>query len=305
MEVAVIGGSGFLGTHLVSCLLSRGCKVRVISAGTAKKAQPNKIPDLKFLNISLGNAEQLKDALSGCAAIAYLSGINKERQPGDFRRVHVQFLQAVVSASKELSIKKLVYVSFLRARPDKESMYLQSKWEGEELIRGTDLDYTILKPGICFGTGDQMVTSIIRGLKLTPFVGMFATVGMHEQLMRPVHADDMASIISAALLSNQLSRETYAVTGPEELTLSQAVRRVGGVMKKPVLVAHVPTNLMFGGAWMLEHVMNDPLVTVAQIRMLSDGLSQGTPESLPLPDELAPKTYFTEEQIQVAMNSIG
>ncbi len=321
MEIAVIGGSGFLGSHLIEELSGRDCSIRILtsrSPGAEERSNPDKVTRAK---ISFDDENDLLQALSGCDAVVYLSGINREKHPGDFQKVHVENLAKVIAVAGKLSIKKLVYASFLKARPGTVSKYLQSKWDGEVLLRNSTLDYTILKPGICFGSGDQMISSIVRGLRMTPYVGIFGAVGLHEPLMSPLHAQDMAVIMASALLDGKLSRQTNLVLGPEALPLSEAVKRVAKVMKKKVLIINVPVPVMFAFAWILEHVMVNSLVTVSQIRMLADGLSHSqnkpdklselseeistTENALPLPNELKPKTYFTEQQIRVAIGQIS
>ena len=321
MELGVIGGSGFLGSHLLTELRSRNCSIRLITSDSAKRRKNSATAGDSVVSVSFEEGDQLAGALSGCTAIVYLSGINRERKPGDFEKVHVHNLAKIIEAANKLSIRKLVYVSFLKARPGTVSKYLQSKWDGEMMLRASTLDYTILKPGICFGPGDQMISSIVRGLQITPLMGIFAAVGIRERGMRPVHAKDMAFITAEALLGDRLSRQTNLVLGPEELTLSEAVKRVARVVKKKVLIINFPVSVMFALAWLLERVMPDSLVTVSQIKMLSDGLSddsdtvaklsqlsevsRSAEDLVPLPLELKPKTYFTEQEISVAMGQIS
>ena len=303
MKVAIVGGSGFLGTHLLAELARRQCPVRLITSQTASMSHKQ----AQVVSVTFKSESQLADALAGCDSVAYLSGINHEKEPGDFTRIHVEYLQSVMNAAARNSIKNFIYTSFLRARPHKQSRYLQSKWDGEELLRASDFHYTILRPGICFGPGDQMTTSIARGLNMTPFLGFFASVGLKEPTMRPVHAKDLAVIMAEALTTETLNRKTCNVTGPEEMHLSEAVRRVAKVIGKRTLIANVPVPLMFAGAWLMEHLMKNSLVTVSQIRMLADGLSDCealSADTQPLPERLKPKTYFTLEQIQETLKQI-
>ncbi|HEY9760538.1 MAG TPA: NAD(P)H-binding protein [Oculatellaceae cyanobacterium] len=303
MKIAIIGGSGFLGCHLRSELGKRNCQVRLITS--RKELNPEGIEEV--VPVTFSSASEIADALFGCDSIVYLSGINHEKSPGDFVKIHVEYLRMVMNAAKASSINNIIYTSFLRARSHQTSKYLQSKWDGEELLRSSSMHYTILRPGICFGPGDQMTTSIARGLKMTPFLGFFASVGLREPTMRPVHAQDVALIMAEALLAGGMERKTYNVSGPEELTLSEAVRRVARVIGKRALIANVPVPLMFAGAWAMEHVMKNSLVTVSQIRMLADGLSDCppmSPDTQLLPERLKPKTYFTEQQIQVTLKQI-
>src|SRR5688572_3485054 len=120
-------------------------------------------------------------------------------------------------------------VSFLRARPDCRSPYHESKWEAEEIIRASGLDYTILKCGVIYGKGDHMLDHLSHAFHSLP---LFAFVGFKDQPIRPNAVEDIARIAHASLILNELSHKTVPVIGPEQLTLRAAVRRVSDVVEK-------------------------------------------------------------------------
>ena len=62
---------------------------------------------------------------------------------------------------------------------------------------------------------------------------LMALVGMKSKPVRPVAVEDLVKISVASLLENRLSNQTVAVTGPEEMNLGEAVRRVANVIGKP------------------------------------------------------------------------
>jgi NADH dehydrogenase len=129
---------------------------------------------------------------------------------------------------------------------------------------------------------------------------IFATVGVPEKTVRLVAVEDLVAIIRSALLDEKhLSRQTVAVIGPEEFPFSTAARRISRVMGKPFLLI-LPFPVLFQQflAWFSERFMSKPLITKAQVQMLADGISKPLPDSETLPDDLAPKTLFNEEQIR-------
>ena len=127
---------------------------------------------------------------------------------------------------------------------------------------------------------------------------IFAFVGMRDQYMRPTAVADMVRILNASLTQGRLSRQTIAVTGPEELTLNEAVQRVARVVGKHPLMVRMPVWFHYLFAWCAEQVMTIPLVSLAQVRMLAEGLIEPSGACDPLPDDLRPKTRFTDEQIR-------
>src|SRR5947207_13810781 len=118
---------------------------------------------------------------------------------------------AVVDAARAAGVRKIVYLSFLRARPACGSPYHESKWAAEETVRGSGLDYTILKSGVIYGRGDHLLDHVSRALYTFPF---FPIVGLRPTRLRPVFVGDVVRIAHADPLDPTLSRLTCEVYGP-------------------------------------------------------------------------------------------
>jgi uncharacterized protein YbjT (DUF2867 family) len=140
MKVAVTGGSGFVGSHLASRLTADGVGVVSIARGVR--------PGAGVLHAAIDDVDALANAFAGCDAVAHLAGINRELGAQTYARVHVDGTRAVIAAAKRAGVRKIVLLSFLRARPGCGSPYHESKWEAEELVRQSGLDYTIVKAGM-------------------------------------------------------------------------------------------------------------------------------------------------------------
>lgn len=303
MIVAITGGTGFLGSHLARTLVANGHYAKLLARGLNKRDEGiRKVPNASFTPLHLNDDKKLFQALSGCDAVAHLVGINRETQKGDFYKVHVDSTIHVLNMARKAGIKKIVMVSYLRARPSAFSAYFKSKWDAEELIRASELDYTILKPGIIYGSGDQMLTQIKHTLDMIPGIAVFPAVGLLEKTLRPIAVEDMVKILMAALLENRMSRQTLAVIGPEELTLTQCVYRVGKVMNKPTIVVPLLAAAHYMLSSSMEKSMKEPLIAFAQVRMLAEGMSKPLPNAELVPSDLEPQTKFTDEQIRAGLS---
>jgi NADH dehydrogenase len=208
--------------------------------------------------------------------------------------VHVEGTRHVVEAARRAGVKKVLLISFLRARPDCGSGYHESKWQAEEIVRQSGLDYTVLKCGVIYGKGDHMLDHLSHAFHTFP---IFAFVGFSDQPIRPNAVEDVARIVKAALTEGALARKTVAVVGPEQLTLREAVRRVARVTGRRPLMFPLPVWFHYALGWGVERIMTVPLVSVAQVQMLSEGLAEAAPTCESLPTELASRVPFSEEQI--------
>jgi NADH dehydrogenase len=298
MKIAITGGTGFIGKHLARELVQRGHQVVLIARGLYSRGTNSRsLENATFVELNTRDTEGLIQAFAGCEAVAHCAGTSIEDSSQTFHQVHVEGTRSTVNAAQEAGVKKFVLVSFLNVRPGTRSAYYTTKWEGEEIVRQSVLNYTILKTGLIYGQGDHLIHNLANLFRKLP---VFATVGVREQTVRPVAAEDLVKIIRTVLLDEGLlTRQTVAVIGPEEYPFSTAARRIAKTMGKPFLIV-LPFPVLFQRllAWFSERFMPKPLVTAAQVQMLADGMSQPLAGSRPLPDELTPKTFFTEEQIR-------
>src|SRR5476649_1743142 len=139
-DIAVVGGTGFLGRHVCAALREHGRGVRLLSRRRGCDA----------LTIDA-------EALRGCDAVVNLAGIKREQGGQTFRAVHVDLVARLIDAMKGAGIRRLVHISVVVARPDPALPYHDTKHKGEELVRGSGLAWTILRPGVIYGVGDDLL----------------------------------------------------------------------------------------------------------------------------------------------------
>jgi len=296
MKVAITGGTGFVGGHLARALAAEGHQVVAVARG-ADRRDPEllRMPGIEFFASDLSDPQQLVEEFVGCDAVAHCAGINREIGAQTYERVHVRGTAHVVDAASRAGVKKVVLLSFLRARPNCGSAYHESKWAAEEIVRNSSLDYTVIKSGMIYGRGDHMLDHLSHALHTFP---IFALVGFADKPVRPLAVEDLCRAMVATLTDGPLSRKTVAIMGPEQMPLSEAVRRVGHVVGKHPLYFPLPVLLHRVLAIIFELTMNIPLVSLAQVRILSEGIVEPWPPFDDLPADLAPKTPFSDEQIR-------
>ena len=296
MKIAITGGTGFVGRNIARALTNDGHQVVLIARGH-DHTDPTirSLPRASFHAIGLGSVAELEHAFTGCEAVAHCAGINREIAGTTYQKVHVEGTRNVVAAARRAGVRKILLISFLRARPNCGSGYHESKWQAEEIVRQSGLDFTVLKCGVIYGNGDHMLDHLSHAFHTFP---VFAFVGFTDKPIRPNAVEDVARIVRAALTEGALSRRTVAVVGPEQLTLREVVRRVAGVVGRRPLMFPLPLWFHYALGWCVERIMKVPLVSVAQVQMLSEGLAEAAPACEPMPPELAPRIRFTEEQIR-------
>jgi uncharacterized protein YbjT (DUF2867 family) len=300
MKIAITGGTGFVGQHLADRLLAEGHEVVIISRHAAivapRSGRANQVAcDLTDANI-------LAAAFAGCEGVAHCAGINREIGSQTFQRVHVEGTRNVVKAAQRAGVRRIALMSFLRARPNCGSPYHESKWAAEELVRNSGLEYTILKAGMVYGRGDHMLDHLSHAFYTLP---LLATVGFRQKAIRPLAIDDLLHVLRAALVDGRLPRTTIALTGAEELYLSEAARRVAEVLGRRIWIFPAPLLSHRMLAQICEWTMKVPLVAKAQVRILSEGVVEAAGACDALPADLAPIRRFTPDQIRSGLPEPG
>lgn len=289
-RVAVLGGTGFVGGRVAAQLRAAGLETVIISRRTG-------------FDLASPDVDALARALAGCSALVICAGINRELGPQTYDAVHIRGTAAAVEAARRAGVGHVGLVSFLRARPDGPSAYHRSKWAAEAIVRESGVPFTILKCGVIYGRGDHLLDHLSHALHTFPVFGL---VGMRERPVAPVAVDDVARILVAAALGDaRLHDRTFAVLGPETLALGAVVRRIGAAAgRRPVYVRlPVAAHLMIARA--SELVMRVPLVSVAQVHILAEGVVEAAPPADPPPADLAPATPFSEASILAGLPTAG
>jgi NADH dehydrogenase len=117
--------------------------------------------------------------------------------------------------------------------------------------------------------------------------------------------EDLVKVLEGALIDGRLSRETVAVLGPEEMLLGEAARRVGKAIGRRPAIVPAPVWFHYALALLLEMAMRIPLVSRAQVRILSEGIVEALPPCAALPADLLPVTRFSDEEIRAGLPEAG
>ena len=267
MKIGITGGTGFVGRRVAARLEAGGHEVVVVSRRTGISIADDRAAE--------GDSTGLATAFRDCDAVIHCAGINREIGEQTYQAVHVEGTQAVIDAARSAGVKRVVMLSFLRARPDGPTDYHRSKWIAEEAVRSSGMTWTVLKAGVIHGRGDHMLDHLSHAFHTFPVFGL---VGMRDQPVRPVAVDDVARLLEAAALGDpRLADRTIAVLGPEQLTLDQAVRRVARVSGRRPMFVRLPIWAHLVIARLAELVMRVPLVSLAQVRILAEGVVEPLP----------------------------
>ena len=259
-NVLVVGGSGFIGRHLVAALAAQAIKVTVPSRHRERAKDLTVLPTVDVVETDVTEPGVLEKLLRGQHAVVNLLGTlhsrrgrPDERGPNDygpdFARLHVEMPQAIVAACRASGVRRLLHVSALGVSPLAPSEYLRSKAIGERaVLAAEDLEVTVFRPSVVFGPED---TFLNRFALLTRFMLVIA-VPCPQARFQPVYVGDVARAMARSLDDPETHGKVYELCGPREYTLKELVEFVCQVTGRQRVVIGLPDRLSYLQAFVME-----------------------------------------------------
>lgn len=302
-RICILGGSGFVGTQLVSQLAARGLQVRVLSRRRETAKELILLPTVEVIEADVHDQQALIQHFRGMDAVINLVGILHEdkvgrvdlpsARRGDFQKVHVELPRKVLHACGETGVRRLLHMSALGANPNSRSAYQRSKGIGEALVReagrrhredenwylngpkfihGYGLYVTIFRPSVIFGRGDSFLSMFARLLKAFPVLPLAAA----NSRFAPVYVEDVARAFADSLDNTDTYGQTYELCGPKTYSLGELVAYVGEVIGKKRSIIPLGEWMSYFQAWALEFKPGKKLMTRDNFYAMStDNVCQG------------------------------
>ena len=251
--VCLIGGSGFLGSHVARQLAARGIEVRIPTRDRERAKETFILPTSEVIRGNVHDATFLRHMVTGVDAVVNLVGVLHDRSGNGFQRNHVELPGKIVSACRDAGVERLVHVSALGAAVDAPSGYLQSRGRGETAIAAAvthGIATTVFRPSVIFGAGDSFLSLFASMVRIFPVLPL-ACAGARFQ---PVFVEDVARAIALSLDAQPTHGKTYELCGPRIYTLGELVTFVAQTLGLRRTVVPLPAALGMLQAFLLEHL---------------------------------------------------
>jgi uncharacterized protein YbjT (DUF2867 family) len=277
VKVAIIGGTGFVGSYLVDALLDAGHEPHVlVRAGSEGKLR--RANECRITKGDLDAPDAIDAVVKGCDAVIYNVGILREfpRQGITFEAMQYRGAEAVAEAAKRAGIKRFLLMS-ANGIDSAETPYQTTKLKAEAVIRESGLDFTIFRPSVIFGDPRgtmEFATQLYQEMVRVPLPAVGFHTGLSprggEVLMSPVHVRDVADAFVNALADDTTIGQSYVLGGPEVVSWPEMLRRIAAAVGKSKLILPMPIGFMKFGATLFDWLPFFP-VTRDQLTMLADG----------------------------------
>ena len=266
MLVAVFGGSGFLGRHVVRALAKRGYRVRVAVRRpelTGYLQPMGRVGQIHAVQANLRYPDSVTAAVRDADVVINLVGILFEHGRQRFDAVMAEGAQTVARAAQAVSAP-LVHVSAIGADERSTSRYAQAKAEGERLAVAAQPATVIMRPSIVFGPEDDFFNRFAALARIAPALPL---VGGGLTRMQPVFAGDVAEAIARAVDGDLRPGSVYELGGPGVRTFKELMQFVLATTQRRRLLVPAPFVLMKLQAMILQFLPKPP-ITPDQVELL-------------------------------------
>ena len=232
-RVVVVGGSGFVGRHVVARLAAAGHAVVVPTRRRESAKHLILLPTVEVVEADVYDRAALVRLFAGATAVVNLVGILNESGRATFARSHVELVRTLTAACAATGVRRFLQMSALHADPAGPSQYQRSKGEAEVIVKASSLAWTIFRPSVIFGPEDSFLNLFAQLVRLLPVVAL----GSPNARFQPVYVGDVARCIAHALTDDATIGQSYDLCGPTAYTLRELVRYVGQVSgaERPII----------------------------------------------------------------------
>jgi uncharacterized protein YbjT (DUF2867 family) len=284
LNICVIGGTGFVGTHLINSLVSQGHSVKVITRRPERHRHLKTLPTVKLTTIDFFGSKILERQIDTYDVVINLAGILNPVGKNTFEKVHIDVAQRVAEATRSVGTPRLLHMSALNADEDGPSQYLRTKGKAQNLLLEMEgLNVTTFSPSVIFGEGDSFFNRFAQLLSIMP--GFFPLTCARARFA-PVYIGDVVDAFINSMDNPETYGKNYELCGPESFSLYELVKYTAAQINSDCTI--IPLNFFLSKpiAMMMGLIPGAPITLDNFNSMRVDSVCSG-----PAADELGIKLH--------------
>ncbi len=237
--LALTGGTGFVGSHLLRIALDQGYELRSLTRGWRPPED-----SVLWVEGALDRAESLRKLCTGADAVIHIAGLINGAGRSAFEAVNVGGTAAMIDAARQAGVRRFIHISSLAAREPDLSDYGWSKARSERVVAASGLDWTIVRPPAVYGPGDRETFELFkmarRGLVALPPPGRFSLI----------HVEDLCRLVFLLLDEPESIAEIYEPDDGEENGWDHRhfARTLAGTFGRRATILSMPRLVMRGAS---------------------------------------------------------
>ena len=266
LKIFITGGTGFVGKEIVKRLTKENVEIFMLVRNKSKSVPKKNIESIQGDILKPSTYEK---SLKKCDVLINIVGIIREipKRNITFENLHVKAVRNLIETAKNSGVQKIIHMSANGARKDAVSNYHKTKFLGETLVENSGITYTIFKPSVIYGQGDEFINMVAAFMKKTP---VFSYFGNGKQPMQPVSVEEVSEIFVKSIYNKETDNKKFNVCGNKILTYKELLELIIITKKFNKLLIPVPVSIIKLLTILFDKFENFPL-TKEQLIMLLEG----------------------------------
>lgn len=271
-RVCIIGGSGFVGRAMVQEAVRHGHQVTV-ACRHPERARDLAVEGVRMLRADVVDGRGLDEAVSDADTVIYLVGLLFEKGRYSFEAAHVHGVDHVLAACKRAGVKQYLHMSALGAGQIPASKYARSKGEAEGLVRQSGLSWTIFRPSIIYGAGDNFFNQFKQMTQSLPVLPVISG----DTRFQPVWVQDVARAFVATIGNRHMAGKVFELGGPKAYSFRELLEMLMAELDRKRLLLPVPNFVARIMATFMQYLPTPPLTPDQLVLLRHDNVVEGKP----------------------------
>jgi uncharacterized protein YbjT (DUF2867 family) len=245
VNVAVVGGTGFVGRAVVRQLLDDGHRVSVLGRDPAKVESMKELLGAEAIRGDVTEPRSLVGTLDGIEVVVHAAQfpnhpVEVPRKGLTYDRYDRGGTENLIVEAKRSGTQRFVYMSGAGADPASDRTWYRAKGLAERALRESGLDWVALRPSWAYGPGDRAINRLAKIARFSPVV---PRLGVREQHIKPIYVGDIAGAVGRAVATEESWNRSFELGGPQVLTMHEVIHTMLDVLGKKRLIVPIPTPL--------------------------------------------------------------
>jgi len=268
--ILVTGATGFVGPRVVHALRERELAVRcLVRKPSGSAADTLAAWGCELVEGDVTDAGSLMHAVQGSEVVVHLVSI-RQGSDDQFRRVMEQATRDLVAVATPAGVRRVVLMSALGTSEETRDLvpYYRAKWEMEQTVAASGLEYVIFRPSFVFGRDGGILPTFRKLARLAPVTPI---IGSGKQRIQPIWVDDVAAYFAAGVDLPEASGRIFELGGPDAVSWNEFWAQLKQTLGQRRPSMHVPISLMRANAFVTERLPGDIPLTRDLLTMLEHG----------------------------------
>lgn len=253
--IFVTGATGFTGSRTVPILVQAGYQVRCLYRAGSDRS-PLEGLDIDWIEGDLNDSQSILTAMQGCHTLVNIASLG------------FGHAEMIVENALAAGLKRAVFISTTAIFTQLNAASKTVRLAAEETIQRSQLDYTILRPTMIYGSPrDRNIWRLIKLIRSIPVIPIF---GKGTYLQQPIFVDDVVSAILLVLQNDLTIRNCYNIAGLEEVSYNQMIDCIAAQLQKKIIKVHLPATFAMYILSTLERIGIHVPIKAEQIQRLNE-----------------------------------